>query len=244
MRFRSVTAKPTHGGLTPPALGATARRPVAGEITPFAMHKRTFTRAARRQPAVARQSRWRERQCTMDESDNVRLPSVERTVCTRAARRQPAVVFPNRVCDCHAMTFRVSRSDMRTALHGGLTPPLLVACATYRLRCAFPIRNGGSVPRGAYAPRSWCTAWRPVDRKNNAFCDAQTHVRKSGGREPAVGIANAGAVALVCHGQLTLTALGVANAFRRKNDFCDAQTHAHKSGGREPAVMCTAKGCG
>jgi hypothetical protein len=30
---------------------------------------------------------------------------------------------------------------------------------------------------------------------------------KSGGREPAVEIANAGAVALVCHGQLTLTAL-------------------------------------
>jgi hypothetical protein len=30
---------------------------------------------------------------------------------------------------------------------------------------------------------------------------------ESSGRQPAMGIANAGAVALVCHGQLTLTAL-------------------------------------
>jgi hypothetical protein len=36
---------------------------------------------------------------------------------------------------------------------------------------------------------------------------AQTHVYKSGGRQPAVGIANASAVALVCHGRLTPTAL-------------------------------------
>jgi hypothetical protein len=36
---------------------------------------------------------------------------------------------------------------------------------------------------------------------------AQTHVFKSGGCQPAVGIANASAVALVCHGRLTPTAL-------------------------------------
>jgi hypothetical protein len=36
----------------------------------------------------------------------------------------------------------------------GLGQPLLVACATYRLRCAFPIRNGEAYPRGADAPRS------------------------------------------------------------------------------------------
>jgi hypothetical protein len=40
--------------------------------------------------------------------------------------------------------------------HAWLTPPLLVACATYCLRCAFPIRNGGSVPRGADAPALGC----------------------------------------------------------------------------------------
>jgi hypothetical protein len=45
---------------------------------------------------------------------------------------------------------------MRSVLHGGLTPPALVADTT------------------------------SVRRKNDDFCDEQTHVHKSGGRQPAV----------------------------------------------------------
>jgi hypothetical protein len=45
---------------------------------------------------------------------------------------------------------------MRSALHGGLTPPALGAVTT------------------------------TVCRKNGDFCDAQTHICKSGGRQPAV----------------------------------------------------------
>jgi hypothetical protein len=45
------------------------------------------------------------------------------------------------------------------------------------------------IPRGAYAPRSWCSA--NVCRGKNDLCDARTHIRKSGGRQPAVGMSNA-----------------------------------------------------
>ena len=38
---------------------------------------------------------------------------------------------------------------------GDLRPPLVAACATHRVRYAFPIRNGGCVPRGLTPPRSW-----------------------------------------------------------------------------------------
>jgi len=39
-------------------------------------------------------------------------------------------------------------------------------------------------PRGAYAPRSWSCAF--AGRRNCDFCDAQTHMHRSGGCEPAV----------------------------------------------------------
>jgi hypothetical protein len=45
---------------------------------------------------------------------------------------------------------------MRSVLHGGLTPPALVADTT------------------------------SIRRKNDDSCDEQTHAVKSGGREPAV----------------------------------------------------------
>jgi hypothetical protein len=109
---------------------------------------------------------------------------------------------------------------------------------------------------GAYAPRSWCRA--NVCRRKNDFCDARTHVYKSGGREPAVGVREVHLqerfrkVAGDCRrcarerrrrpsseptGGLRPPLLRCsANVCRRKNDFCDARTHMHKSGGREPAV--------
>jgi hypothetical protein len=46
------------------------------------------------------------------------------------------------------------------------------------------------LPRGANAPRS-CVAARTFAGEKNDFCDARTHVRRSGGREPAVGVGNA-----------------------------------------------------
>jgi hypothetical protein len=165
-----------HGGLTPPAPGCT-----------------TFVRCEKRH-SRCKNARLQER---------------------RASARRG---FPNRICKCNAMNFgvRVSRPEY--------------------------------IPRGAYAPAPGCTV--PLRRRKrqpqytsnfsakNDIRGAQTHVRKSGGREPAVGIANASAVVLVCHGRLTPTALvSRCERLSAKNNFCDEQTHVHKSGGRQPAVV-------
>jgi hypothetical protein len=110
-------------------------------------------------------------------------------------------------------------------------------------------------PRGAYAPRSWCSA--NVCRRKNDFCDARTHIRKSGGRQPAVGVREARLqerfrkVAGDCRrraherrwsrsskprGAYAPRSWCSANVCRRKNDFCDARTHIRRSAGRQPAV--------
>ena len=46
------------------------------------------------------------------------------------------------------------------------------------------VANALLQPRGAYAPRSWSRAF--VHRRNCDFYDAQTHMHRSGGRQPAV----------------------------------------------------------
>ncbi len=76
-------------------------------------------------------------------------------------------------------------------LTGGLRSPLLVACATYRLRCAFPIRNSGCSPRGAYAPRSWLAMRRSAEAKTIFAMHKRTFSRAAiisppWVREPAV----------------------------------------------------------
>jgi hypothetical protein len=102
---------------------------------------------------------------------------------------------------------------------GGLRPPLLVAPAAAvadgrfsPMRMIPVARNTGAspgseagfvrfspirailFPRGAYAPaRGDVTT--TVCRRNGDFCDAQTHIHKSGGRQPAVGVSNAVAIA-------------------------------------------------
>jgi hypothetical protein len=110
----------------------------------------------------------------------------------------------------------------------------------------------GYIPREAYAPRSGCSA--NVCRRKNDFCDARTHIHKSGGRQPAVVSKNASATASDLRGVVTFaTAQSApaprgadaprswcsANVCRPKNDFCGARTQVHKSGVRQPAVVCT-----
>jgi hypothetical protein len=136
-----------------------------------------------------------------------------------------------------------SRRGGVTHLHRRMFPtagsrqPLLVVMTAV-------VRNMRNALRIRYVCHDWLTQAAPVADttsvrwKNDDFCDEQTHVYKSGGRQPAVGIANAGAVALVCHGRLTPTALVLrCERLSAKNNFCDEQTHVHKSGGREPAVV-------
>jgi hypothetical protein len=52
--------------------------------------------------------------------------------------------------------------------------------------------------------------------KDNDIRGAQTHIRKSGGRQPAVVLSNAGATANVFHGRLTPTAPGARRRFAER----------------------------
>jgi hypothetical protein len=99
--------------------------------------------------------------------------------------RQPAVGVSNATAIADAFVQRLasarrwSETTVATAMrristfrvsvpstsHGGLTPPALVPTTT------------------------------TVCRKNDDFCDAETHVHKSGGRQRAVGVSNAIAIA-------------------------------------------------
>jgi hypothetical protein len=200
---------------------------------------------------------------------------------------------------------------------GGLRQSLPVARARIAAGKRLRFATAFCIPRGAYAPRSWCSA--NVCRGKNDLCDARTRIRKSGGRQPAVvgdtmgyrknralfadsrtyqqerrvsarrGSGNAVATVSVhrpptgrlCatiavlplqarfsnHGWLTSGAPGCpradccrkavaigngvlyptgglrppllrcsANVCRRKNDLCDARTRIPRSGGRQPAV--------
>ena len=125
---------------------------------------------------------------------------------------------------------------MRSALHGGLTPPAL----------------GRECERWAnYAYSSWkfdrnIAASRSAPSTHAySICRLDTFTT-AGARHPLL-VASADAVAnvrfwptkkMLFHGGLTPPALVAdTTSVRRKNDdFCDEQTHVYKSGGREPAV--------
>jgi hypothetical protein len=114
-------------------------------------------------------------------------------------------------------------------------------CATNHLQARLS-NHGGLTP-----PALGCTAY--VCREQNDFCDARTHIHKSGGRQPAVGVGKrtsqdasakrtAGGVLVQTPAQavanprgLTPPALGAGGRLPAKNDFCDARTQVHKSRG-------------
>jgi hypothetical protein len=84
-------------------------------------------------------------------------------VVIKSGGRQPAVGVGNTIAQTHARLF--------------CRPPTVYV----RIAVAFTV----IVPRGAYAPRS-CIATRTSAGIKNDFCDAQTHMHKSGDRQPAV----------------------------------------------------------
>jgi hypothetical protein len=59
-----------------------------------------------------------------------------------------------------------------------------------RVRVPMAVAFASRENTGANAPRS-CIAARTFAGEKSDFCDARTHVRRSGGREPAVGVGNA-----------------------------------------------------
>jgi hypothetical protein len=88
----------------------------------------------------------------------------------------------------------------------GVSPPWVLGKCTCRYAAAKSRQTTIAVPTnaGAFACSEPTGGLRPpllalgrvfVHRRNNAFCDAETHVHKSGGRQPAVGVSNAVAIA-------------------------------------------------
>ncbi len=134
-----------------------------------------------------------------------------------------------------------------------------------RVICVFHLRIGhvsicgfGTFPTaGLHQPLLLHGAGR---LKNNDIRGTQMHVRKSGGRQPAVGgqmriggqerRSSADRRRCACAWMAVAIAfIGAtgglrppllcwsANVCRRNNDFCDAQTHVRKNGGRQPTVV-------
>jgi hypothetical protein len=139
--------------LTPPLLVAQCR--FAGENdsrgahrtslqkTTFAVHKRRFTRAAPVSPP------W---QADRDGEGSASF-SGNPTPSRAASVSPPWLSEPHLQVQCDEFP----RFEFACGVHptGDLRPPLVAACATHRVRYAFPIRNGGCVPRGLKPPRSW-----------------------------------------------------------------------------------------
>jgi hypothetical protein len=250
-----------HGGLTPPLLVARCSFAAKNDIRGAQTHVR---KSGGRQPAVVRQTRLRrhEGDCSENRRQYVgRSPLPSRPAIPRGAyaprswlhgagspEKTAAAVSTELRCEkrhsrCTNARFQERRASARRGLRNAITVKLRLLPGNERDRERRSSARRGNVTHlrrslfptaGLRQPLLFHGAGR---LKNDDIRDAQTHVYKSGGRQPAVGIANASAVALVCHGRLTPTALVLrCERLSAKNVFCDEQTHFYKSGGRQPAV--------
>jgi hypothetical protein len=172
----------------------------------------------------------------------------------KSGGRQPAVA---RVTHLQRRAF-LSERDARVAL------ARLAYASRSGSRERMPLLMCVSDWRVRYVCHGWPTPTAPGARrgsaKNGDIRGAKTHMHKSGGRQPAVGVGNTIAqtpARLFCRPPTVYVRIAVAFtvivttgglrpplfviAMRTsagiKNDFCAAQTHMHKSGGRQPAVV-------
>jgi hypothetical protein len=125
-----------------------------------------------------------------------------RTHIPKSGGRQPAVGLVTQLqgCPCtdhrlvaSARQLRCCRCKRVSRTTAGSRQPLLVARAQIAAEKRLRFATAFCIPRGAYAPRSWCRA--NICRRKNDLCDARTRIPRSGGRQPAVGMSNAVAIA-------------------------------------------------
>jgi len=95
--------------------------------------------------------------------------------------------------------------DWRTQRATHVSPPWCVANTFARTQALLfggpptvdvrmPVAFALIVPTGGLRPPLLCCGANTCRREND-FCDVQTHVQESGGRQPAVGVSNAVAIA-------------------------------------------------
>jgi hypothetical protein len=113
----------------------------------------------------------------------------------------------------------------------GVSPPWVeLAFATVTRFCAlltFRTAHSFPVPRLTGASRSRCTT---DIRCNMRFCNAKGHIRKSGGRKPAVGVSNAVAIASAFVSAAHVSPPWVANRVCDGNEVSLPVSSSHAEG--------------
>jgi hypothetical protein len=173
----------------------------------------------------------------------IRLQSGKSTPPTWSGRGWPAGFISRNAyavpttCDRPiAVTNCVFAIAITLANHGWLTPAALDCKPDAVAEVCFPPVQRLRSPRLAHASRSWCTVFV---RCQSAICDGQTHIHRSGGRQPAVArkriggherfFANRNArPPRLAHASRSWCTVFV----RCQSAICDGQTHIHRSGGR------------
>jgi hypothetical protein len=158
----------------------------------------------------------------------------ERT--TKRGDRQPAVGVGNTIAQTRALVLQTADgvcADRRcihgNSFHGGLTLPVQGIRLLLPLRCIH-----GNGYHGGLTPPALCIAMRTSAGIKNDFCDAQTHMHKSGGRQPAVvtvtrlqrGTVSLGAMMVVIKSGGCQPAVGVGNTIAQTQArlFCRLPT--------------------
>ncbi len=154
------------------------------KIAPFAVHKRTCTRAAGVSPP------WWVIETLCGENrvmfGDQRMHDQERRASARRGYRN-AIATGNGIAGSDDGRYQERRASARRGCgkHDCADTRAFVLQTADGLCADRRCIHGNGYHGGAYAPRS-CIATRTSAGIKNDFCDAQTHMHKSGGRQPAV----------------------------------------------------------
>ena len=172
------------GGLRPPLL-ALVQRPSTGRTTIFAVHERTFTRAAGVSPPwFGETNAARRKSCTVMRPRDGRA---------RAAGVSPPWFSRHVYADTSAIARKTADSmwaDHRCHRvqrhHGGLTPPALGRTCRRRCRWAILADESDTFPTGGLRPPLLALVQRPSTGRTTILRCTSARSTKSGGRQPAV----------------------------------------------------------
>jgi hypothetical protein len=173
-----------------------------------AAHNDCRTTNGGREPAVVSETRLRWRcESTRNESRRARGASARRG-------------FPDRICKCNAMNFRVSSSYAECAPRGAYAPRSWSGMRALRESCIFQLQ---------VRPEHRCARERA---QHICVLHLRTRYVHHGWRTPS-------APGLGCTVPVRRRKRQprCAPNFAAKSDIRAAQTHVHKSGGRQPAVV-------
>jgi hypothetical protein len=104
--------------------------------------------------------------------------------CTSAAAAGVSPPWVGNLPRLQGTANNVRRTPTSESRAAGVSPPWYGNRAGSTER--FLLNEGARMPRGAYAPRSWCFCGADICRRNCDLCNTRTLVYTSGDRQPAV----------------------------------------------------------